>query len=173
MYVPPLCVLGLALYNLKLFIDLISQRQNFLKCIPMFQICVINVNFHHVTLAIYLCPKLQNFWNSFFKIVSDVLGVKLAVCPLIATFGVPSRRQPLSRRQADAVAFASLLARRRILLSWTSLQPPSISVWLKDLVFFLKLEKIKYNIRGRGDSFGKKWQKFITFFNDLPTLDVD
>ncbi len=37
------------------------------------------------------CPKLQNFWNSFFKIVSDVLGVELIVCPLIAIFGVPSR----------------------------------------------------------------------------------
>ncbi len=47
------------------------------------------------------CSKLQNFWNSFFKILSDVLGVELIVCPLIAIFGVPSRGQPLSRRQAD------------------------------------------------------------------------
>ncbi len=32
------------------------------------------------------CSKLQNFWNSFFKILSDVLGVELIVCPLIAIF---------------------------------------------------------------------------------------
>ncbi len=119
------------------------------------------------------CSKLQNFWNSFFKILSHVLGVELIVCPLIAIFGVPSRGQPLSQRQADVIAFASLLARRRILLSWTSPQPPSISVWLKDLVFFLKLGKIKYNIRGRGESFFEKWQQFISFFNDLQILDVD
>ncbi len=109
-------------------------------------------NFSHM---FAFCSKLQNFWNSFFKICFDVLGVELIVCPLIAIFGVPSRGQPLRRRQADVIAFASLLARRRILLSWTSPQPPSISVWLKDLVFFFKLEKIKYNIRGRGNLFLK------------------
>ncbi len=38
-------------------------------------------------------------------------------------------------------------------------------------LFFL--EKNKYNIRGRGESFFEKWQQFITFFNDLQILDVD
>ncbi len=69
------------------------------------------------------------------------IGGWIIVCPLIAIFGVPSRCQPLSRRQADVIAFASILARRRILLSWTSPQPPSISVWLKDFFFFLNLKK--------------------------------
>ncbi len=120
-----------------------------------------------------LCPKLQNFWNSFFKIVSDVLKIKLDICPLIAIFGVPSQCQPLNHKQGSAVTFASLLARSRILLSWTSPQPPSISVWLKDLIFFLKLEKVKYNIRGRRECFFEKWQQCITYFNDIQILEVD
>ncbi|XP_053501431.1 uncharacterized protein LOC128620443 [Ictalurus furcatus] len=66
-----------------------------------------------------LCPKLQNFWNSFFETMSDVLKIKLDVCPLIAIFGVSSQHQPLNHKQASVVAFASLLARHRILLSWT------------------------------------------------------
>ncbi len=150
-------MLDLALYNLKRFTELISRRQNFLKYIPMFQMCdkckLSPCNLSHM---FAFCSKLQNFWNSIFKILSDVLGIELIVCPLIAIFGVPSRGQPLSQRQADVIVFASLLARRRILLSWTSPQPPSISVWLKDFV-----------------SFFEKWQQFITFFNDLQILDVD
>ncbi len=168
-------MLDLALYNFKRFTEFISRRQNFLKYIPMFQMCVNKCKLSPCNLShmFAFCSKLQNFWNSFFKILSDVLGIELIVCPLIAIFGVPSRGQPLSWRQADVIAFASLLARRRILLSWTSPQPPTISVWLKDLVFFLKLKEIKYNIRGRGESFFEKWQQFITFFNDLQILDVD
>lgn len=73
------------------------------------------------------CPKLQNYWITFFKIVSDILRDMLAVCPLIAIFGVPPQCQPLNRRHADIMAFASLLARRGILVCWTFSQPPSIS----------------------------------------------
>lgn len=111
--------------------------------------------------------------NSFFTIVSDVLKIKLDICPLIAIFGVPSQYHLLNHKQGSIVAFASLIARCRILLSWTSPQPPSISVWLKDFIFFLKLEKVKYNIRGRGECFFEKWQQIITYFNDIHILEVD
>ncbi len=60
---PPPPVLDLALYNLKRLTEPISRRQNFLKYIPMFQMCVINVNFHHVTLVICLhfVPSCKTF----------------------------------------------------------------------------------------------------------------
>lgn len=89
---------------------------------------------YNVNHMFVFCPKLKNFWNSYLKIISDVLGIKLVACPLIEVLSIPSQCQPLSRRQANAMAFASLLIRRRILLSWPSSQPP-ISVWLKDLAF--------------------------------------
>lgn len=50
-----------------------------------------------------------------------------------------SRGTTLTAEQADTVAYASLVAFRRILLEWKSLNLTSSSVWLKDLVFFLKL----------------------------------
>lgn len=42
------------------------------------------------------------------------------------------------------MAFALLLARCRLLLYCSSPQPLSILLWLKDLIFFLELEKMKY-----------------------------
>lgn len=40
-------------------------------------------------------------------------------CPLSAIFGIPPLGCPPSHAQTDTVAFATLLARRVILLSWT------------------------------------------------------
>ncbi|KAF3850321.1 hypothetical protein F7725_020040, partial [Dissostichus mawsoni] len=42
------------------------------------------------------------------------------------------------------------LARTRILLEWKSSIPP---LWLKDLMMYLNLEKIKYNLRGSSELF--------------------
>ena len=55
-------------------------------------------------------------------------------------------------------------------VDWKSPKPPSYSIWLKGLVFFLKLEKVKYTLRGSVDSFYKKWQCLIDYFNNLQTL---
>lgn len=118
----------------------------------------------------YFCPKLNNFWTSVFKTMSDILGKDLQPSTLISLFGTPEDHTTLTSKQADIVAYASLLARRRILLDWKSPKPPSFNVWLKDLVFFLKLEKIKFTLRSSVDRFYKKWQCLIDYFIDLQTL---
>lgn len=55
----------------------------------------------------------QNFLNFFFEIVSNVLKIKLDICPLTAIFLVP-----FFDKEGSVVAFASLLVWHRILLSW-------------------------------------------------------
>ena len=37
----------------------------------------------------FLCPRLNNFWCSVFKTLSDVLQLNLQPCPLTAIFGFP------------------------------------------------------------------------------------
>lgn len=44
--------------------------------------------------------------------------------------------------------FTTLLSFHRILLSWKSSVPPSLAVWFKCIIFFLKLENIKFTLRG-------------------------
>ncbi len=120
-----------------------------------------------------LCPKLQTYWNSVFKISSSVLGIILQPCPLTTIFGVPSDPSLLTPKQADVITFTTLLARRRILLKWKSVQPSSTSDRLTDVMYFLKLEKIKHSLRGSSDKFITKWRLFISFFNALQRLPSD
>ena len=124
----------------------------------------------HLTHMFASCPKLEHYWNSIFKILSEILGITLEPCPLVAIFGVSPTPHVLSKIQANVVAFATLLARRRILLNWKSPQPPLISVWLKDVMYFLKLEKVKFTLRGDTSRFFKHWSPFIQYFTDLQTL---
>jgi len=40
-------------------------------------------------------------------------------------------------------------------------------------MFFLKLEKIQYSLRGVSNEFYSKWQSFLSFFKSLPSLPPD
>ena len=95
-------------------------------------------------------------WDVVMHRVQDDLGTEqiqhrwselTALFPLIAIFGVPSSLPSLTKSKADIVAFASLIARWQILLNWESFKPPTASSWLKDLMSFLHLEKMKYTQR--------------------------
>lgn len=124
----------------------------------------------NLTHTFWSCPQLKHYWSSVFKTLSEVLGIDIQPCPLIAIFGVPDETLAINRNQSDIIAFASLLARRRILLVWRSPTPPSVAAWLGEVMSFLKLEKIKFTLRGSIKRFYLKWQPFITYFESLEVL---
>ncbi len=61
---------------------------------------------------------------------------------LMAVFGVVPDTIKLTTLQADSVAFATLLARRLILMNWKSAVPPTYRQWVLDLLHALKMKKI-------------------------------
>ena len=73
------------------------------------------------------------------------LGTQIKTNPFIAIFGVSLVQLGINSLQSEVSSFTSLLARRRILLLWKSPKPPSISLWLKDVMFFLRVEKMLYS----------------------------
>ena len=91
----------------------------------------------------------------------------------MAIFGVFVSEVSMTTNKRNAFAFASLLARRRIVLKWKSPEPPFSSVWLNDLMLFLKLEKIKYFSRGSTDTFHKIWDPLLLYFERLNALPLD
>lgn len=73
------------------------------------------------------------------------LDIDLKLSAWISIFGVSGIDQPVRNKVKDDVAFASLLAQRKILLDWKSQHSSRASLWISDLMF-LKLEKIKINV---------------------------
>ena len=104
----------------------------------------------------------------------DIFTVgKLYILPRYSLLTLYTWYAYLTRKQLNVIAFASLIARRRILLQWKAASPPSAKVWLIDLMSFLKLEKIKFTIRGSTDKFYDYWQPLIAYVNSLQSLSPD
>lgn len=122
----------------------------------------------NLTHMFWSCPKLTNFWGKFFKVVSEILQINIPPSPHIAIFGRPPDGLSTTIHQRTVIAFTSLIARRTILFLWKSPSPPSFISWLKDIMSLLKLEKIKFSLRGSSDKFYSTWRPLIDYINRLP-----
>lgn len=118
------------------------------------------------------CSSLTSFWTSIFEAYSKITGVNIDPCPFIGLFGVPSEILPIQRSELNCIAYSSLLARRLILLNWKSDKPPSFGRWICDVMFFLKVEKIRYTLNGSTNKFHVIWQSFISYVEQLTMLVV-
>ncbi len=114
-----------------------------------------------LTHMFWICPALSSFWGSVFYSLSAITSVDTTPSPIIGLFGVVPSRYALPTNFLHFVAFLTLLARRVILLNWKSPQPPSHAWWMKDVLFFMKLEKIRYSLQGPNRTFTKIWKPFL------------
>ncbi|KAA0701525.1 LINE-1 reverse transcriptase -like protein [Triplophysa tibetana] len=113
------------------------------------------------------CPSLFNFWTQIFNSISVCIGVQFDPTACTALFGVLPPTLQLPKYKADFVAFISLLARRLILLRWKSPAPPSHSSWIRDILQFVKLEKVRCSIHGSLAKFNKTWDPFFAHVEGL------
>lgn len=120
------------------------------------------------------CPSLHNFWTEIFNILSTVLNVPCDPTPVTVLFGVLPLALMIPKYKADFVAFATLLARRLILFKWKSSAPPTVYQWLRDLLSFSKLEKIRATLHGSTAKFYKIWNPFLEHLKSIqfPSSDL-
>ena len=127
----------------------------------------------NLTHMFYSCPLLSRFWQNYFDTMSKILSTIIKISPHVAIFGLPEDYNRFTCNQLDIIAFTSLLARRHLLLHWKSTKAPSSTQWLNDTMSFLKLEKIRYSVKGNSEKFYNKWLPFLTFFHSLQSLPLD
>ena len=101
----------------------------------------------------------MNVFNAF----SEMFGTRINPNPVVCLFGLTpvESRDSLPNKAYVVIAFTTLLARRLILLNWKQRTPPSFSKWIKYVLYFLQLEKIKYTLKGSAQNFVKVWRPFL------------
>lgn len=104
------------------------------------------------------CPALSSFWQQIFNSLSAIISFDIPLCPLTGLFGIFLPGHSLPSHTSDFVAFLTLLARRLILLNWKSSHPPSHTHWIRDVLYFMKLEKIRYSLHRPSTIFDNLWQ---------------
>lgn len=112
------------------------------------------------------CPSLVNFWVEIFKTLSEVVKEKMEPNHFSALFRVPPTLSPLIKFEKDILSSCTLLARkarRLIVLRWKSPAPPCHTRWIKDVLHFLHLEKIRLSLMGCFLNFRQLWDPFLHF----------
>lgn len=115
----------------------------------------------------WTCPKLYTFWKTIFETFTKIFGKAVEPSPLIALFGVTPEDTPLRWWETSMLTFCTFLARRLILFQWKDPIPPTYSRWIREIMYHLKLEKIRYTVRGSTGKFHTIWQPFLTFVEDM------
>ena len=118
-------------------------------------------------------PKLDHYWSSIFDTMSGFLGQPMSPCPLIGLFGVTPEHLGLTKAQSNSIAFLTLLARRLVLIKWKDCRPPTFTHWVKDALYFLKLEKIRHSLKGSANNYNKIWGPFLDYVKTHITLSLD
>lgn len=114
------------------------------------------------------CPKLIDFWSKIFDTLHKAYNVGADPHPFTALFGIPHTNAFSSKAQ-HCMAFCTLLARRLILLNWKHTLPPSYSRWVKEVLFNLKLERLRFSLKGSLRNFEKTWNPLLSI---IDTLDI-
>lgn len=125
-----------------------------------------------LTHMFFTCPSIAPFWSSIFDSISSMCGQKITLNPLTAIFGVVPEEFSISNSHSQAIAFALLLARRLILLKWKDRSPPSHGQWVKEVMMHLKLEELRFRIRGSTKKYKKVWQPFLKHFSAIPSANL-
>ena len=95
-------------------------------------------------------------------IINSAYGTSVDVDPCLALFGVS--QQPLVPGHINRVfSFSTLLARRVILLQWKSPASPSLNRWISEVLPSIKLEKLRFSLRGSLGKFNLMWGPLLAF----------
>ncbi len=101
---------------------------------------------------IWSFPSLRTYWVQIFNSVSVCTRTKCEPsAALTALFGILPPTLQLPKYEADFVAFVNLLAKCLILLRWKSPVPPSHSSWIKDILHFVRMEKLRCTVNSNCD----------------------
>lgn len=110
------------------------------KYIPVSQTPVCYLSAAYITHTFWACPRLHDYQTNIFTHLSKILSATLSLGVEVGIFGKLPKCDNLGKQAKDMIAFASLLACRRILLGWKLPLAPTASTRLKDLMFFLNRE---------------------------------
>lgn len=98
--------------------------------------------------------SLRTIWD-------QVLGKTKDTVSLTVLLGIHSIAiSPKATQQV--AAFATLLARRFILLKWTHPSPPTHNGWIHERLLYIKLGRVRFSLRGSLKTFCKTWQTFLS-----------
>lgn len=111
----------------------------------------------------WLCPLVQSFWKSIFNWYSCALKIHIDPDPETALFGVSNILAKMKHDLCTIIVYGMIIAKRCILKEWKSDTPPHFTVWLREFVGVLHIEKLRYEISGNPQKFYTTWRPLLEY----------
>ena len=116
-------------------------------------------NYYH---AFWNCPPTQQFWSEVMDRLSEILGLVIPLCPIVALLNdLSSLSAPNHRKSFIFISLTS--AKKLILLKWKDRTKISIKHWLNLLMDHCNLERLTANFKNNTKSFKETWSQFLQY----------
>ena len=109
------------------------------------------------------CPKLNYYWTEIFKVISEVLKVKLDPDPKLIIFGIPDSNLVLTVNQRNFFDYCLIIGKKIILKFWKGTLSPTIKMWAAEMLETLHLERIRFVLLDKYNSFEQIWSPYIQY----------
>lgn len=108
------------------------------------------------------CDKIKMYWKEIHKIIQKIIGKIFAMSPKVYLLNC-TVDLGLDCDKECVLNFCIYLAKKCILLLWSTAQVPSVNMWLSQVSILLPLEKLTYDLHKKSEVFWKIWSSLWNF----------
>lgn len=112
------------------------------------------------------CDMIKTYWKEIHKMVQKIIGKSFELSPSIYLLNSKFELH-LNHSLELVLHLCSFLARKCILLLWSTPHIPSTTMWLNQITTFLPLEKLTCDLRQRSDDFWRIWSPLWDFLENV------
>lgn len=108
------------------------------------------------------CDHIQTFWNGVHSVIQEVTGKQFVLTP---SFYLLSHTQDtfIETDNKSLLIFLFFLAKKCILLRWSTTQVPTVVIWLTQISSLIPLEKLTHDLNHKSYMFWSIWEPLCFF----------
>lgn len=111
------------------------------------------------------CVNLKQFWDHILDALKGITGIEIPHSPRLILLGDLSVLPANKIRKTRFIRLSLIAGSKCIAILWKSENPPTVSMWLKEVASYMASEKIMFNVKKKPHLFEKCWSDFKTYLD--------
>lgn len=115
----------------------------------------------------WYCSRIIPFWNKIHNFLQELFGLQFCFSLELYMLSV-GVETVFDSHVKHMFLILVYLAKKCILLLWSSPQVPSFKMWMSKISILLPLEKLTYDVHRKSDDFWRIWSPLWHYIKNLP-----
>ena len=113
------------------------------------------------------CDHIQTFWKGVHSVIQEVTGKQLLLTPSFFLLNHDGPDNSLDTDTKSLLIILLFLAKKCILLRWSTPQVPTVDMWTSQISALIPLEKLTHDLNHTSDKFRRIWEPLHSFLQKL------